>query len=109
MYSRRNLVGNYYKHLNEPQKDNLKIDVFNSNSSFKLVENDYGTAAFDSELIDIRAFASSLDEKKIKFYLIDTNFLDFETVKQALEGKDLPFGTLGFLNKKTVYKVGDLK
>lgn len=109
MYSRRNLVGNYYRHLNEPQKRRLNIDVFNSNSTFKLVENDYGTAVFDSELVDIRAFAVSLDEKKIKFYLIDTNFLDFETVKSALKGDNISLGTLGFLNKKTVYKVGDLK
>lgn len=109
MYSRRTLVTNYYKHLKEEPKYQLKVDIINADGSFNLVENAYGTAVFDTKHIDIREFASTLAEDKIRFYLIDSNFLDASTIIEALRGKALLESTKGFLEKKTVYKVGDLK
>lgn len=109
MYSRRTLTRNYLRHRGEDEKDHLDVAVPNADIHFKLRDNDYGTAVFDANLLDIRDFAESLDAEKIKFFLFDTHFLSSDLVEAALEGKPIENTTTGFIDKKTVYRVGDLK
>lgn len=109
MYSRRHLVTNYcIKHgINE--KKSLDIVESKDALSLKLEESPYGTAVFDDDLFDMRKEALSLDDKNIRFYYVDTHFLEVDEVISLLTNTDEISGTKGFLYKKTVYKIGDLK
>lgn len=109
MYSRRKLISNYMQNYGEEFKDKLSIHERINNKYFDLVENRYGTAIFNHKYTDYRKIISELDDSKIKFYLIDTNFLSKEDARKILNGDDIDLETDGFLYKKTVYKVGDLK
>ena len=50
-----------------------------------------------------------LDDEKIKFYLINEAYTNIQIIKDVIDGKSIPNATTGFLDKKTVYRVGDLK
>ena len=76
---------------------------------FDLVENKWGTSVFNKEFVDYRKALSNIDDSKIKYYLIDTNFIDYNIVKNVIDGKDIENTSEGFLYTKTFYKVGDKK
>lgn len=109
MYSRRNLVSNYFKYKNKKIEKNIEVSIPNNDLKLKFIENDYGTAVFDNEIYDIRAYLDEFDDEKIKFYIINTNFIDDEVILNVLQRKKVPNTKEGFLNKKTIYKIGDLK
>lgn len=109
MYSRRNLISNYNKHYGLKNKRKLNITEDISLSNFLLKENEYGTALFNNHLFDIRNELVDIPEKKVKFYYIDTNFLDKSTITDAINGIKLQNTTTGFFYKKTVFRIGDLK
>ena len=105
MYSRRNLITNFnseYK-LNLPLDNEIKEKI--TSKSLKIKENEYGTIIFDEhiynnlELLDLK--------ENIKFYYINTTFLKPSEILKVLENKDKKDSN-SFLNKKTVYKIGDL-
>lgn len=107
MYSRRYLVSNYLNHYKKDIEYNLSIEEQIFKNKFDLVENSYGTAVFNHEFTDYRNLVDDIDDSKILFYLIDTNFLQPNGFKDILENKVIPNTTEGFLNKKTIYKVGE--
>lgn len=109
MYSRRFLVSNFYKHLNQPEKKDICIKENLSNSHFFLKESDYGTAVFNNTPFDHRSIISELDDNKIRFYLINSFNLNINTIKNVINGEYIENSTTGFLDKKTIYRVGDLK
>lgn len=109
MYSRRHLLSTYYSHMDRDTKEIMDIRESHSNINFKLKESEYGTAVFDNNLIDAREEFGTLDDNNIKFYLINTMFLSEEEIENAIKGMPLSNSTKGFLNKKTIYRVGDIK
>lgn len=109
MYSRRFLVSNYRKHYGLEGPKELEITEDRSSIDFKLVESDYGTAVFDNNLVDVRKEALSYPDEKVLFYLIDTNFISKSDVIRAISNLTIDNTTKGFLYKKTVYRVGDIK
>ncbi len=109
MYSRRTLVSNYEHHYSLPSKKELNIKEEKANIDFFLKENEYGTAVFDNHLLDLRNEVESLNSDNIRFYYMDTHFLDKNIVFRAIEGRELDNTTTGFFSKKTVYRIGDLK
>ena len=108
MYSRRTLVSNFYMHLGKETKNEIELDEKVSNSKFFARESKFGTAIFNSIPIDYRSIIDEKTDSNIMFYLINSSFCDKETIKDVILDKDA-FGTRGFLDKKTVYKVGDIK
>ncbi len=108
MYSRRHLVSNFYKHLNVEEKQEIKVTVPNNDLVLSLKETDYGTAIFDVNLLDARSEAIEYPNDSIKFYLMDTNNIDVEVIKKAITTSEL-LGEKGFLYKKTIYRIGDIK
>lgn len=108
MYSRRKLITNFYEHNNETPSESLNIDIPNQ-VKFKLKENEYGTAVFDDHLLDIRKESLNINEEKIKFYLINSAFLNRDILESAIKGEKIENTTLGFLNTKTIYRIGDIK
>ena len=107
MYSRRYLVSNYLKHYDKNIEYSISIEEKVFKNKFDLVENDYGTAVFNHEYTDYRNLVDEIDDSKILFYLIDTNFLQPNSFKDVLDKKVISNTTEGFLNKKTIYKVGE--
>ena len=105
MYSRRTLVSNYYRHLGMDGDKELNVSEKISKLNFLIKENKYGTAIFNNQILDYRDFSNELDDNKVKFYLFN---LDTETALKALNNEIIDNTTQGFLNKKTIYKVGDI-
>ena len=106
MYSRRKLLSNYHEYMKDENKSSLKIN--NKNSCFFLKENEYGTATFNSIPLDARSIIDDNLDKNILFYLINGAYLDRNVIEDVINGRDVE-STKGFLEEKTVYKVGDLK
>ena len=107
MYSRRTLVSNFNKHFN---LDNRKESILNepvSHNEFLIKENEYGAVVFNNIYFNYIDFSKTLDDSKIKFYLVLN--LDYEpaSINEILEGKKV--GNEGFLNRKTVYRLEDYK
>ncbi len=109
MYSRRHLISNYYENFKLEKKNRITIKDPKDKFTFWLYETEDGTACFDSHILDVREFASRLPEDKILFYLVNASHIAEEDVVKALTGEPVENASTGFLNRKTVYRVGDLK
>lgn len=109
MYSRRDLVANYRHHNGKTGPEMVDVSLDNPEISFKFVGSKWGTAVFDCKILDVRDALKDIDDENIKFYLIDTNFLDTEKVIKAIKGEEIEDTHDGFFSKKTIYKVGDIR
>ena len=108
MYSRRTLITNYYMHLNKEKKEYIDLLERSTNSHFFACENEYGTAIFNAKPIDYRSIIDEELDNNIKHYLINSSFCDKKIIEKVISQDDVE-STRGFLDKKTVYKVGDIK
>lgn len=105
MYSRRTLISNFYKHLGTDEKDNIILNEKTTNSHFFAHESKYGTTVFNGTPIDYRSIIDDKLDSNIKFYLVNSSYCDREIIKDVILGNDT-IGTRGFLDKKTIYKIG---
>ena len=104
MYSRRNLLDNYEEYYNL-EKDN-EINTSINDKHFKVIESNFGTRIYaypfyyDERLKD-------LDHVLYNWY--DVNTLDNDKIISVINDdlSNVPVSNI-FLNKKTVFKVGDL-
>ena len=104
MYSRRSLITNYEKHFNI--KVNRPFIIKNSNKSFLLMENNYGTYCYKLPYFN----GLKLLSKDIKYALYLPIFLNDEDFEKLLDGVVEKTFDDGFLNNKTIYKIkGGLK
>ena len=81
---------------------NLIID----NKYFKVIESDYGTKVYAFPYYD---GTSLLDLKNVLYFWYDPILLDINNIRKVLNNdlSNIPCSRI-FLDKKTVYKVGDL-
>lgn len=105
MYSRRTLLSNFNKYNNLDNFNDMTLDVHGTKDEFFARENELGTVIYNNEYFNYLEFAKSLNEDKIKFYLIMNLDLNPNDLEEILNGKS--FGNDGFLNKKTVYKMSE--
>ena len=105
MYSRRTLLSNFNKYNNLDNFNDMTLDVHGTKDEFFARENELGTVIYNNEYFNYLEFAKSLNEDKIKFYLIMNLDLNPNDLDEILNGKS--FGNDGFLNKKTVYKMSE--
>lgn len=105
MYSRRTLLTNFNKYFSLDNYNDMTLDVQNNDSVFFARESEYGTVIFNNEYFNYIEFAKSLDEDKIKYYLVLNLDLSVTEIKEILDGKEI--GNQGFLSKKTVYKMNE--
>lgn len=105
MYSRRTLLSNFNKYNNLDNYNDMTLDVHGTKDEFFARENELGTVIYNNEYFNYLEFAKSLNEDKIKFYLIMNLDLNPNNLEEILNGKS--FGNDGFLNKKTVYKMSE--
>ncbi len=109
MYSRRNLVSNYYDNFALDPKREVTLNDPKGEFSFRLKETEGGTACFDDKILDTRSLIEKLPDEKIMFYLVNTEHIDKSDVNKAILGEKVANTTRGFLDKATVYRIGDLK
>lgn len=107
MYSRRRLVSNFYRHIGKDSKNEIAINEKISNSNFLIKESTYGSAVFNNKILDYRDFTKELNQEKIKFYLFNSAHIDKNTIIKGIKNEKVDNTTTGFLDKKTIYKVGD--
>ncbi len=107
MYSRRLLVSNFTKHIGATVTKEMTINEERKNQDFFLKENEYGTAIFYSIPFDYRSIIEELDYN-LKYYLINTAYMDINTIKDVITGKVVD-ANRGFLDEKTIYRIGDIK
>ncbi len=104
MYSRRTLVSNYEKHYNLV-KNNI-IDASINNKYFKFIETKEGTKGYAYPYYN---GLSLLNLSNVLYFWYDPILLDIESIIKVLHGdiSDVETSTI-FLDKKTIYKVGEL-
>ena len=107
MYSRRLLVSNFTKHIGATVTKEMTINEERKDQDFFLKENEYGTAIFYSIPFDYRSIIEELDYN-LKYYLINTAYMDINTIKDVITGKVVD-ANRGFLDEKTIYRIGDIK
>ena len=105
MYSRRTLLTNFNKYNNLDEVNDVVLDETHTNNKFYAHETSNGTAVFNNEYFNYIDFSKSLDDSKIKYYLIYNLDLSIDEIKNIIDGR--PFGNDGFLNKKTVYRMSE--
>ena len=104
MYSRRNLVTNYEKHF-KIEENNI-LDASINNKYFKFIESKEGTKVYAYPYYNALEL---LELDNVLYFWYDPILLDVENIIKVLHGDTKSIETSPiFLDKKTVYKVGDL-
>lgn len=104
MYSRRNLVTNYEKHF-KIEENNI-LDASINNKYFKFIESKEGTKVYAYPYYNALEL---LVLDNVLYFWYDPILLDIENIIKVLHGDTKSIETSSiFLDKKTVYKVGDL-
>lgn len=107
-YSRRYLITNYLKYINKDKESNIYY-IRNNNSLYPIIEEEYGTTIYTKEPINL---INEIDNINIDYIILNSNFIKREQFLSILNQyltntKDNKEHYLGFINKKTVYKVED--
>ena len=105
MYSKRKLVSNYEDYYHLPHTNYLHITDKMGSVKFTLYEDDKTTVGYSSKcaLLDCTNLNNSY------YFYVNTTFLSPDKVINMLNGKDVEDTDNGFMNKKTVFKIGDIK
>ncbi len=104
MYSRRNLVTNYEKHFKIEENNILDANI--NNKYFKFIESKEGTKVYAYPYYNALEL---LDLDNVLYFWYDPILLDIDNIIKVLHGDTSNIETNSiFLDKKTVYKVGDL-
>lgn len=104
MYSRRKLVTNYEKHYNIDENNILDANI--NNKYFKFIESKEGTKVYAYPYYNALEL---LDLDNVLYFWYDPILLDIYNIINVLHGdiSDIETSSI-FLDKKTIYKVGDL-
>lgn len=104
MYSRRNLVTNYEKHFKIEENNILDANI--NNKYFKFIESKEGTKVYAYPYYNALEL---LNLDNVLYFWYDPILLDIDNIIKVLHGDTKSIETSSiFLDKKTVYKVGDL-
>ncbi len=109
MYSRRKLVSNFYRYHDLEEKHTADLEDEKKAISFKMVENEFGTACYSNRIFDMRKYLTDLPDDKVLFYLVNTFGLKDEEIESIINDMPIANAEDGFLFQKTVYRIGDLK
>ena len=106
MYSKRELLSNFNRHFNLKNTYNNEIKDQNSNTKFKIVERDGETVVLSNHIFDGRRLLA-LDN--VKYYYLNTSFIDLNTTINFILGKEIENSDEGFLDKASYYKLEEVK
>lgn len=108
MYSRRTLLSNFNKFMNLDQINNAYIKETMKGKTFEIKEDSNGTTIFNDVYFNYTNIINELETNNILFYYINNLDLSVNDIKSLLKD-EFKNCDLGFLNKKTIFKVGDIK
>ena len=108
MYSRRTLLTNFNKYMNLNNVNNVYIQETLKGKIFEVKEDNNGTTIFNDTYFNYINIIDKINDNNIMFYYINNLDLNIEEIKLLLSGSYKEFDS-GFLEKKTVFKVGDLR
>ena len=105
-YSRRYLITNYLKYINEDKGNEYKI-ISDDNTSYPIQEEEFGTTIYTNKPINL---LNHLDElKDIDYLVLKSNKIDDEEFNLMLDKfinkETIDDEYIGFFNTKTIYKV----
>ena len=105
-YSRRNLLSNYFKYIDEDMTDDTYY-IFNNNLRYMIKEYSYGTIIY-SPLVNL---INELDRiKNVDNLVIDLSYVDdINVLDKFINGDIIDNVYTGFFDKKTIYKLKDEK
>lgn len=105
-YSRRYLVSNYLKYINNDSRGEYKI-ISDTGIGYPIREEEYGTTIYTHEVINLINYMDKLNN--IDYIILNGNMIDSDLFDKVLynfiNGKNMDDTYLGFLNTKTVFKV----
>lgn len=106
-YSRRYLITNYLKYINEENKGGKYTIVSDDGVSYPISEEEFGTTIYTSKIINL---INHLDELKEIDYLVmhsnNISNLEFnKMVDNFIKKEKIDEHYIGFFNTKTIYKL----
>lgn len=122
--SKRHLISSYFDYLNEENEEKINY-IIENNDKYQVVEDSYGTKFLTKDILNGIRYIKKLKDKGIKYIILNDEGIEKETFlkicdyfKQAINTNDeneimkierdinsLVKTSLGFLDKKTIYKV----
>ncbi len=102
MYSKRSLITNFENHFNENINHFNEISDKNSDLKFKIIEQDGETIILSNNIFDGRRL---LNLNNIKYYYINSSFIDIESIIKFINNESIDNSDEGFLDKPTFYKL----
>jgi len=108
MYSRRQLLTNYNEYYNLDKTNHVFIEETFKGKTFEVKEDNNGTVIFNDLYFNYLNILPKLNDNNILFYYINNLDLEPNEVKDLLNNK-YKNADDGFLNKKTIFKVGDIR
>lgn len=107
MYSRRTLLTNFNKYFKLKTNKQIILKENISNCEFRMLENESGTFTFDNNYFNIIDYIKYFNNDNILFYLVYPFGLSVPEIKEIIENNSNIKYNDGFMNKKTIYKLGD--
>ncbi len=107
MYSRRTLLTNFNKYFKLTTNKEIILKENISNCEFRMLENESGTFTFDNNYFNIIDYIKYFNNDNILFYLVYPFGLSVSEIKDIIENNSNIKYNDGFMNKKTIYKLGD--
>lgn len=108
MYSRRNLLSNFNNFYNIDQANDVIIKETFKGKKFEVKEDNNGTVVFNDLYFNYMSILPKLKDRNILFYYINNLDLNISDIKALINNKYKNYDD-GFLNRKTVFKVGDIR
>ena len=108
MYSRRTLLTNFNNNFKLSDNKDVILKESITNNSFNAKESEFGTFIFNNTYFNYIPYLNEFNNDKILFYLIYPNGLNFNEISKYING-EVNNTNDGFLNKKTIYKLGGEK
>ena len=107
-YSRRYLITNYLKYINQDRKSNIYY-INNDGDKYPIAEEKYGTTIYTKEPINL---INDIDDINVDYIILNANLTKREEFRSVLTAyltniSDEKEHYRGFIDKKTVYKVAD--
>ncbi len=106
MYSRRTLLTNFNTYFNLKTNKKVILEEPITNNEFIVKETDKGTFILNNKYFNIIDYLKNINDEKILFYLIYPDGLNSDEINKVLENKSNIETNSGFMNKKTIYKLG---
>lgn len=106
MYSRRTLLSNFNKHFELENRSNAILEESITNNEFLATENDKGTFIVNNKHFNLIPYLNEFNDDKILYYLIYPNGIDYNEMIKYINEETTDNTDEGFMNKKTIYKLG---